>query len=147
MVDVKISRFRYGENSTQGLIFVDGKFAGCTLENPDKGNQPSISCIPTGVYRLGLRTVGGWNQRATEHSKIGPAHKGMIEIQDVPGRTFILMHWGNEPKNTEGCVLIGTSYRPDYIGSSVDAYMSFYDRIIRRLVNDETTMLRIEDIS
>jgi len=146
MLNVKISRFRYGNKSTQGLIFIDGKFAGCTLENPDMGNQPSISCIPTGVYRLGLRTVGGWNQKAANHSRIGPNHEGMIEVQDVPGRTYILMHWGNEPKNTEGCVLIGTTYQPDYIGSSVDAYISFYDQVIGRLISDETAMLRIEDM-
>ena len=62
MPDVRISRYRYGELSTQGNLFVnDGQsktgFAGHTLENPWLGNQPEISCIPTGVYRLGLREI------------------------------------------------------------------------------------------
>jgi hypothetical protein len=37
----------------------------------------------------------------------GPKFKGVYEICDVPGRTAILFHQGNAPKDSEGCVLVG----------------------------------------
>lgn len=150
-LDVKISRYRYAEKSTQGTLFVnDGQsktgFAGHILENPWLGNEPEISCIPTGVYRLGLRKEGGWHNSALVKKRIAPTYQGMIEVLDVPGRTFILMHWGNWPKNTKGCPLIGTTAGVDSVGASIDAYLKFYARVVDHLVNQETVMLRIEDM-
>ena len=50
--------------------------------------------IPVGRYKLGI-----WN--STHFGRLMP------EFLDVPKRSDILLHWGNFPENSEGCVLVG----------------------------------------
>lgn len=67
-----------------------------TLEPPWRGNQPNISCIPAGRYRVTYlaRSASGKYRR-------------VWHIQGVPGRAGILFHQGNVPAETRGCILIG----------------------------------------
>lgn len=67
-----------------------------TLELPWKDNKVSISCIPKGVYNV------------TPYSST--AYPDTYEVMQVPGRTYILIHWGNYYTNTEGCILVGKEY-------------------------------------
>lgn len=65
-----------------------------TLEEPWKGNQTDISCIPVGRYKC------------TPHD--GPKFKNVWKVNDVPGRDAILIHSGNTIRDIEGCILVGT---------------------------------------
>jgi hypothetical protein len=76
-----------------------------TLELPWLGNQKDKSCIPPGKYRAAVRT--------------SPKYGRHLHILDVPGRSLILMHYGNyagslNPKtgnpDTRGCILPGTAF-------------------------------------
>jgi len=135
-MNLRLYRYHDTGRSTAGILFVDGKFACHTLENPWMGNAPRMSCIPEGRYRLGLRTEGGWDAKARR--KFPSMHKGMIEFQDVPNRSFILMHWGNYPRDTEGCILLGKTAGMDMVGSSVETYEEVYPRIADAILGRET---------
>jgi len=65
-----------------------------TVERPWIDNQPSVSCIPDGLYKVGLRHYnrGGYDT---------------LEIENVPGRSHILIHKGNTPDQVQGCIAIG----------------------------------------
>jgi hypothetical protein len=89
------------------LLDADGKHLCHVLENRWLGNKPRVSCIPPGIYPLRLRKEGGWNKRLAE--RFPNIHKGAIEIADVPGRSFILIHPGNSHADTLGCVLPGVA--------------------------------------
>ena len=67
-----------------------------TLEPPWKNNKPSISSIPTGLYRC-----------ARYGSK---QYENTFQIMEVPNRTNILFHAGNTVLNTSGCILLGSSF-------------------------------------
>ena len=96
---VVISR-EYGKMQTLGsLVVFDGKeilLKVLTLELPDLGNQKSISCIPEGKYIV---------QRI-----YSPKFGNCFHLQDVPGRTAILIHRGNYTKDTRGCILVGMNH-------------------------------------
>jgi len=96
---VVISR-EYGKMQTLGsLVVFDGKeilLKVLTLELPDLGNQKSISCIPEGKY--------------TVHRIYSPKFGNCFHLQDVPGRTAILIHRGNYTKDTRGCILVGMNH-------------------------------------
>ena len=64
-----------------------------TLERPWKGNERYKSCIPPGQYRLSkyMRSSGKWS----------------YAVHDVPGRSSILIHVGNDVEDTSGCILPG----------------------------------------
>lgn len=68
-----------------------------TLELPDRNNQPDVSCIPPGIYDYYKR----------ESPKNGP----VLELRDVPERTYIQIHAGNFTRQIQGCILVGDSVK------------------------------------
>jgi len=78
-----------------------------SIELPWLENRNRISCIPPGKYKLRIR-------KAEESGKLSYDH---VHVQDVPGRTWILMHgmnWaGSEADGFEcdalGCIGPGMS--------------------------------------
>ena len=98
-----------------------------TLELPWKDNARQESCIPEGTYPLIKRQSGKYH----EH----------FHVQDVPGRDMILIHAGNTPKDTYGCIIIGSDFgdidkdgRMDVI-ASVRALSKLYE-----ILDDENTL-------
>jgi len=71
-----------------------------TLELPWRENESNRSCIPTGLYRLRVRS-------ASESQRFSYRH---VELLDVPGRSAILIHAANWPAELRGCIAPG--YRP-----------------------------------
>lgn len=94
-----ISR-EYTNSQTLGrLVVFDGhkvRLQILTLELPDLGNQKNISCIPEGKYNV--------------HLIYSPKFGKCFYVQDVPGRSEILIHKGNYNKDTHGCILVGMGH-------------------------------------
>lgn len=68
-------------------------FSCYVLELPDRNNQTSISRINAGRYKC----VRRWSQKYGWH----------YILEDVEGRSFILIHFGNYYIDTRGCLLFG----------------------------------------
>lgn len=85
---------------TLGRLFVfDGLlpvFTGVTLEPPWQDNEKKVSCIPIGKYLVFPRSSEKFGQHYL--------------LNNVPGRDLILIHPGNTPKDTEGCILVGKDF-------------------------------------
>ena len=107
--------------------------------------------IPAGRYRLGLRREGGFHARYRR--VFGPEfHKGMVQIQDVPQFTHVLIHMGNTDEDTAGCLLLNrrAAFAPDgdFVGhESRLAYRRFYPPLARALLAGSEVWLTIEDES
>ena len=57
----------------------------------------------------------------------------MLQVMDVPGFEFILIHVGNTDEDTAGCLLVGCNANTSKnlsVGSSVKAYKRFYSKVI-----------------
>lgn len=67
-----------------------------TLELPDKGNKPRVSCIPKGVYMV--------------EKGLSPSMGKCFKILNVPNRKFILIHSGNFYTQILGCCLVGSAH-------------------------------------
>lgn len=104
--------------------------------------------IPPGEYPMHLRTVGGFHEDYKRYydRKFGAGwHQGMIEIDDVPGRDFILLHVGNFIKDTKGCSLCGLTYGRDtaghyQVGNSRAAYERLYPIILKSILAGPTRL-------
>ena len=70
-----------------------GKREWHTLEPPWRDNQRNVSCIPPGYYQAVPRQ--------------SPRFGRTYWMLAVPDRSWILIHAGNLPKHTLGCVLLG----------------------------------------
>lgn len=90
-----LTRTQETANCTFGILQIDGSYFCVTLELPWLNNEHNISCIPLGTYKC---------QR---HSSL--KFGTVWQIMDVPSRDEILIHAGNLPKETHGCVLIGSN--------------------------------------
>ena len=92
---IVLERYCYSEKGTFGRLRV-GDFECYTVERPWIQNEPNISCIPDGTYKIGLAhfNAGGYDT---------------LEIEGVAGRTHILFHRGNWPESVQGCIALGIS--------------------------------------
>jgi hypothetical protein len=110
--DFKLTVFRQypGKKCTSGYLQVNDKITCYTLERPWADNQQNISSIPAGTYSAFLRY---------DH-----ADHWRIELKDVPGRTNVQIHIGNQPDETKGCILVGKKLGSDLcsVENSADAY-------------------------
>jgi hypothetical protein len=52
-------------------------------------------------------------------------------VQDVPARSYILVHIGNFPKDTKGCILVGQSRQQDCVNNSTLAM----DLLMKEILN------------
>lgn len=111
MIRCELTRNQDDDKQTLGEFFINDPIVMVlkTLELPWKLNQAFISRFPPGIYIVKRR----WSVR----------HKWHYIIQDVEGRTWILIHRGNYYKNTKGCVLVGMGIKD--IDS--DGYMDVID--------------------
>lgn len=94
---LNLQRVAQSQFGTFGVISLNEVPLCVTAEEPWADNKPNVSCIPEGVYNC------------IAHN--GPKKKGVWEITNVPGRTGILIHEGNDMDDTTGCVLVGRSFR------------------------------------
>ena len=107
-VNLLLIRDDFSDKSTLGKMFLNGEMFCQTLELPYLDNQRSISCIPEGEYKVRLRTAKESATRDYLH----------LLVQDVKGRSYILVHIGNFPKDTKGCILVGQSRQQDSVNNS-----------------------------
>lgn len=101
---IVLERFAYSPDGTFGKMYVPGGFECYTVELPWKDNQPRVSCIPEGMYGLGKRY-----SPVVQRSSGGEFEVGW-EVQNVPGRSLIMIHPGNWPSNFMGCIGTGKAY-------------------------------------
>lgn len=96
-------------NPTEGRLLA-GDLALRTLELPWKDNYPGVSCVPQGTYQVVIAFSNRFQRL-------------MPRLVNVPNRSGILIHPGNTPHDTEGCILVGISEGPD--GMLVNSRMAF----------------------
>ena len=120
-VNLLLLRDTFSDKSTIGELFIDGERFCDTLELPYRDNQRSISCIPTGSYKVRLRYPRESATRNYLH----------LLVQDVKDRSFILFHRGNSAKDTRGCILVGQGSQQDVVHNSTLAM----DLLMKEIIN------------
>lgn len=82
-----------------GSLYLQEEFLCYTLELPYYSNKKGVSSIPVGLYKCRWR----------DSPKFGRS----IELLNVPNRKYILIHIGNKPSDTQGCILVGEERFPN----------------------------------
>ena len=92
---VGLVRVAPGGNGPAGLCF--------SLEDRYRAEKVAGDTrIPGGTYRLEWRTVGRFAERWQARG-----FPGSLQLMDVPGFEYVLIHAGNTKRDTEGCLLLG----------------------------------------
>lgn len=146
-IDVK--RYSSSDESTLGLLFIDGKFECYTLEDEYRTVKVfGETRIPAGEYEIKLRTEGGHHERYLK--KFPSFHKGMLHVENVPNFKYILIHIGNDDSDTAGCLLVGDIANNNLvtsgkISSSTFAYKRMYKKIYNAISNGESVTINYVD--
>jgi hypothetical protein len=129
-ISLILEREVYTDKSTIGKLYfkdlqtIYPKFICYTLEDTcrdwnrdgdldDKGEAKVFgeTAIPSGTYEMEFRYSPGFKM-TTPH------------LQNVKGFEFILIHAGNAPKDTKGCILVGKNQSKNWISDSRSAFTS-----------------------
>ena len=129
-------------------LYINWKFECYILQDGKTGGGLNgKGRIPPGIYRLALRTVGEKHAAYTKRfEKTKGWHRGMIELVGVPNFTAILIHIGNVPHDTLGCLLTGTGEVKGkcMISGSSLAYERLYPKVRDAILSGEGATIDIE---
>lgn len=142
---ITVLRFHSTAKFTGGLLLVNNEPIGFTMEDEHRDIKIMHETrIPAGIYELKLRKTGGMHSRYSEKFKY---HRGMLELQNVPGFSYIYIHIGNTEQDTSGCLLVGLNYNfcCNKITDSTKCYEKLYKRVIKAMDQNEQINVQIVD--
>lgn len=139
-MNITIDR-RYKKNTyTIGNLYIDGVFFCNTLEDQDRGlsDKSTLSeikskkvygqtAIPTGTYdiRMDIQST-----RFSKKAFYWNLCRGKLpRIMNVPGFDGVLIHVGNKPADTEGCILVGKNSAVGQVLDSTNTFKSLYSKL------------------
>jgi hypothetical protein len=124
-----LKRFEYANTYTIGKLYIDDIYQCYTLEDVVR-KGPKVdgkTAIPAGTYSV-----------IVDHSN--RFNRDLPHILDVPGFTGVRIHSGNTSADTEGCILVGTTWTGgDFISNSKLAFDALFKKI-----NGNTITLTIQ---
>lgn len=132
MLKLRIDRIQKSSTSTIGKLYIDDSYFCDTLEDPDRGLKDSMTvaevsaakihgntAIPAGTYTIDLNTV---SPRFKDRSWAQCCQGKLPRLNNVKGFTGVLIHVGNAPKDTSGCILVGNNNAKDSLVNSVSVF-------------------------
>lgn len=130
-----LKRIIFTDNSTIGDLYWDGGNFECnTLEDTcrKRAGDDNIlqasekvwgeTAVPAGRYEIKM-------QWSTHYQRKMP------HLQNVPYFSGIMIHWGNFPKDTLGCIILGVKdpKAPDFVAESHIHYNEFEPKVLAAL--------------
>lgn len=113
-----LERIFQNDKYTIGKLYDGDTYLCDTLEPPKNVNHP---CIDGGTYRIGYQYS----------NKFG---RNMPFLLQVNGRVGIMIHPGNYPKDTQGCILVGRNLSKGSVSNSKQTFQNV-NAIIQGIVN------------
>lgn len=149
-----LRRIFKGPRYTIGKLFINGVYECDTLEDQDRGltSQMSleeikakkvygVTAIPTGVYKLNMNTV---SPKFKDRSWAIP-YKGILpRLENVKGFEGVLIHVGNKPQDTLGCILVGENKVKGQVINSTASFNKLMKLLLQANIDGEDIELTVE---
>ena len=139
---------------TIGHLSINGKYFCDTLEDTDRGLMQSLptsvnvakkkkgaTAIPTGTYRV---TLAVKSPRFSEKTQYKFCDGFLPRLVNVPAYEGVLIHIGNTPKDTEGCILVGRNTIKGQVTNSRDTFLALYAELQQAASLNEDIFITIE---
>ena len=138
---------------TIGHLSIDGVYECDTLE--DKigdinkngvfdGNEKKVfgeTAIPYGEYRIDMKTISPRFSKVIQYKFCGGRLPRLIGVNSFEG---VLIHIGNTPKDTHGCILVGKNKIKGQIVESTAAFIALYSKL--KAADDRGEIIKIKII-
>lgn len=124
---LQLNRAPSKNGATIGVLLIDGEQICYTLEDEVREvpglpvlewKIPGETAIPRGEYRVRITHSPRFDRR-------------LPLLEGVPGYTGVRIHPGNTAKDTDGCILVGTTAGDAFVGHSRDAFSHVFDMLER----------------
>jgi len=129
---LELNKIHENKNTTVSQLTIEGEFICFVIEDGHRDQKiHGQTRIPHGVYDIERRKHGRFYDRYKSRYK----HKHVFEIVGVPNFTNIIIHTGNNSRDTKGCPLVnmGAMVGSDITGMrSRIAYQKLYKVIEKR---------------
>ena len=120
-----------------GILYVDGVRFCDTLEDTDRGLDQSMTtkeieekkvygetAIPYGRYEITMKVQSPKYKASKQYQKC----KGYLpRLKNVKGYSGVLIHIGNYPKDSAGCILVGMNEVKGAVVNSTLWFWKLYD--------------------
>jgi len=132
---LKLNRIQFTEKSTIGELWVDDDPERFCFTLEDRTREAGVkvagkTAIPPGEYEI----IINWSKRFK---------RPMPLLLNVPNFEGVRIHSGNTAADTEGCILVGFSRAPDFVGNSKAAFDALFARISHAISEGEKVMIGI----
>lgn len=135
-MELELKRIAKRDTYTIGHLYVDGVRFCDTLEDADRGldqkmslavlkarKRKGITAIPTGRYRV---TLGVKSPKYSKRPQYDFCEGYVPRLINVPAYDGILIHIGNYPQDTEGCILVGRNTKVGAVLQSTETFKKLY---------------------
>lgn len=142
-MELTVQRKYYKQKYTIGKLLIDGEYVCDTLEPPcfkttefmnvtfiKKAKLNGFRAIPAGHYKIAL-------EPSKRFGKLLP------HILDVKGFSGVLIHSGNFPSDTSGCILPGWNRRKGMVCSSLSAMSIIMNRIKNAIKHGQNVYINV----
>lgn len=153
-MNITIKRIFKGDKYTIGKLYVNGIYECDTLEDTDRGlteDSPlseiqskkvyGETAIPTGIYKIDMNTV---SPKFKDRSWAKFCGGKLPRLIDVPGYSGVLIHVGNKPADTLGCILVGDNKIKGQVINSTSTFQELYSLMLKAKVAGEEITVTIE---
>lgn len=127
MTKLLLKRVAYRDTYTIGKLYLDGVYFCDTLEDKvrdlsKEAKVPGQTAIPAGSYKVVVTA--------------SPRFKRLLpRLLNVPQFDGILIHRGNTPENTSGCILVGENKQ---IGKVLNS--TYYEERLVEVLKDQSNI-------
>lgn len=131
MMELKVIRETLTEDSTIGKMYINGKYHCFTLEDKVRDEKiKNVTAIPKGRYEVIINFSNRFQQQ-------------MPLLLNVPNFEGVRIHWGNYSKDTEGCILVGSTKAVNMVGNSRTQYSKLMTEL-KKATKGEKIFITIE---
>ena len=152
-MELRLKRNHKLNNYTIGDLYIDNVFYCNTLEDTDRRLTSSMTeqeinkikikgktAIPTGKYKITLDII---SPRFSNSSLYKSIDGKLPRLLNVPGFDGILIHIGNTPKDTDGCILVGYNKIKGQVLNSKDTFNDLYTKLLEAKSKGELISITI----
>lgn len=153
-MEIKVERRWKKATYTIGRLYVDGIYFCNTLEDADRGLRQADgleyilktkiygeTAIPAGRYLILMDVVSPKYSSISWYNNLCGGK--MPRLLGVPGFDGILIHPGNTPLDTYGCILVGKNKVVGGLIQSKDTFRALYNKMAAAHNNGEKIFITI----
>lgn len=144
-MELLVNRTTPTQNSTIGSFYVNGAFESFCLEPVERGLTSTMSLEQIATIKVPDQTaVPTGRYQVTKY--YSPKHRAIVPcIVGIPGFSYVEIHIGNFPKDTDACLLLGTQIGPDEVLNSAVAIDRFYPKFFAALEAGEEVWITYQN--